>query len=514
MISKTTASSSSSSSSVMLLVTATTTGALLGAFVSRWWYLSASSSLTITTNTNTAALPIRTTATQSASTQKKKKHSAENDTSSTIPWHIRKEQLSRHELYFGEQGMQQLQQTRICVVGLGGVGSHTVMALARGGIGYLRIIDHDQVTLSSLNRHAVATLADVGTPKAIALRNAMLQICPDPNYLQMDPRVEMYTAETASALLDDTPNQSWDLIIDAIDDIPTKAHLIRHCLQRSIPVISCMGAGGKSDFTRLCVSDLRSAAKDPLATKLKQTLKQLLAAKQSNNNNTSNTDNYLDDMKKLTVLYNSEKPVVKLADFTASQKAQGVQQFGAIEGMRIRILPVLGTTPSIMGQALAAYALTECGGKPLAQPVTGERVGKNVRNKLYQKLEHREQGIAQYYDPQRTYPREESIIVTLGNGKTVWLGPLQVDQDDIDYLMQVWRNRCAVTQARLGTIFHLVRWDVSQPSDLHNLVLMSAGALQKYDNPLDYHCSWETIPSDVRQTIELRLQAIRQVQEF
>ncbi|GAX15316.1 hypothetical protein FisN_8Hh382 [Fistulifera solaris] len=497
-----------SSSSLMMLVTASTTGAFLGALISRWWYLSSSKT------TEREAVSFNTIFSSSSSTSRVNR--ATNDT--TIPTHIRKEQLSRHELYFGEEGMQQLQKTRICVVGLGGVGSHTVMALARGGIGYLRIIDHDQVTLSSLNRHAVATLADVGIPKAVALQNSMRQICPDPQYLQVDPRVEMYTAETAASLLDyDEDGQlcSWDLVIDAIDDIPTKAHLIQHCLQRNIPVISCMGAGGKSDFTRLCVSDLRSAAKDPLATKLKQTLKQLLA-KQHNSITTNNgsMDNYLDDMKKLTVLYNSEKPVVKLADFTASQKAQGVQHFGAVEGMRIRILPVLGTTPSIMGQALAAYALTECGGKPLAQPVTGERVGKNVRNKLFQKLEHREQGIAQHYDPQRVHSRDEPTILTLPDGKQVWIGPLQVDQDDIDYLMQVWRNRCAVTQARLGTIFHLVRWDVSQPSDLHNLVLISAGALQKYDNPSDFLRSWETIPNDVRETIELRLQAIRQVQEF
>ncbi|GAX15325.1 hypothetical protein FisN_8Lh382 [Fistulifera solaris] len=497
----------SSHFSLTMLVTATTTGAFLGALISRWWYLSSSKA------TEPKTVSSKTRFASSSSTSRLNPATNNN----TIPRHIRKEQLSRHELYFGEEGLQQLQKTRICVVGLGGVGSHTVMALARGGIGYLRIIDHDQVTLSSLNRHAVATLADVGIPKAVALQNSMRQICPDPHYLRVDPRVEMYTAETAAALLDyDEDGQlcSWDLVIDAIDDIPTKAHLIQHCLQRNIPVISCMGAGGKSDFTRLCVSDLRSAAKDPLATKLKQTLKQLLAKQSNSTAGNINMDNYLDDMNKLTVLYNSEKPVVKLADFTASQKAHGVQHFGAVEGMRIRILPVLGTTPSIMGQALAAYALTECGGKPLAQPVTGERVGKNVRNKLFQKLEHREQGIAHHYDPQRMYSRDEPTVLMLHDGKQVWIGPLQVDQDDIDYLMQVWRNRCAITQARLGTIFHLVRWDVSQPSDLHNLVLISAGALQKYDDPSNYLRSWEMIPDDVRETIELRLQAIRQVQEF
>ena len=457
-------------------------------------------------------------------------------TITTLPAEIRQEQLSRHTLYFEATGMQRLQQARVCVVGLGGVGSHTAVMLARAGLGYLRLVDFDQVTLSSLNRHACATLADVGTPKATCLQQHLRRICPDPQYLQLDARVAMYTAESGPGLLElptsdgvgnnnetrrqqqqqQQQQQQWDLVIDAIDDVPTKAALLAHCITHKIRVISCMGAAGKSDFTRLHCSDLRAAAKDPLATKLRQSLKQLLLKVDD-----VREHDYLDDMDVLTVLYCSEKTVVKLADFTPEQKAQGVHHFGAVDGMRIRVLPVLGTMPAIMGQSLATMALTEIGRKPILQPLAGERVGKNVRNKLYQHLRNREQKICQQVLSQAglavmpneeqegcfvevpaaapSFAKNDAKCTKLLPGRT-WVGPLQVDSDDIDYLMQVWRNRCGVSGARLGTVLNLVRWDLSKPSTCNNLVLMSVGAMQRFDQD-----GTEGLSALVRQRIEARL---------
>jgi tRNA A37 threonylcarbamoyladenosine dehydratase len=377
----------------------------------------------------------------------------------TLPAEVREEQLSRHALYFGADGMVALQNAKICVIGLGGVGSHTAHMLARSGVGYLRLVDFDQVTLSSLNRHACATLSDVGIPKAVCLARFCRQICPDPTYLQLDPRVEMYTAETGPALL---AGETWDVVIDAIDDVPTKAALLAHCLEHNIKVVSCMGAGGKSDPTRLHLSDLRTAAKDPLASKLRQHLKKLFP----------DTERYLDDMDALTVLYNSEMTVVKMADLTPDQKEAGADQFGAVENMRVRIIPVLGTTPAIMGQALAAVVVTRVGNKPIGQPVAGERVGKNVRNKMFQHLVRREGKIYKRVGEQaglEKMPTDDDDIYNIEKGwwidmstgtasrssddksaNKIWIGPLQIVQEDIDYLMQVWRNRCAVTSSRLG----------------------------------------------------------------
>ncbi|CAB9509451.1 threonylcarbamoyladenosine dehydratase [Seminavis robusta] len=422
-----------------------------------------------------------------------------------LPGEIRDEQLSRHTLYFGEEGMDRLKNSSILVVGVGGVGSHVAHMLGRAGVGHLRLIDFDQVTVSSLNRHACATLADVGIPKVTCMKDFLEKICPDPKHLRVEAMAEMYTQENGERLLQlphDTTKQQWDLVIDAIDDVPTKAALLAHCLQNNIRVYSCMGAGGKSDVTRLHISDLRTAAKDPLASKLRQSMKRILKTQQTSTSGVDGSD-YLENMEKLAIIYSSEKPVVKLADFTPEQKAQGVHTFGAVDGMRIRVLPVLGTMPAVMGQTLAAMALCELGGKPMS-PVTGERLGKNVRNRMYQHLKRREERITKDVVSSSNNNSNSLDAANLPpQGVLVdgtWIGPLKIDQDDMSYLMEVWRNRCAVTGDRLGNVLELVRWDKSKPTLCNNLVLMGVAALKKFDD-----IGKDSIPQEVQQVIEKRL---------
>lgn len=216
-----------------------------------------------------------------------------------LPSEIRAEMLSRNSLYFSSSndnksngGMDRITNASILIVGLGGVGSHTAHMLARAGVKYLRLVDFDQVTLSSLNRHAVATLKDVGLPKATVLCNHLRQICPDEDRLILDPIIKMYTGDREKdGTMLDPPNgvEQWDIIIDAIDDVPTKAALISHCAKRNIRVISCMGAGGKADPTRVHISDLRSASRDPLATAVRQKLR-LLAKKEAKESGTKITN--------------------------------------------------------------------------------------------------------------------------------------------------------------------------------------------------------------------------------
>ena len=239
------------------------------------------------------------------------------------------------------------------------------------GVKYLRLIDFDQVTLSSLNRHACATLEDVGIPKVIALKRFLHKVCPDRNFLDIDALPRMYTGTEKDGDMMDFPagkvsglqldKANWDFIIDAIDDVPTKAKLLAHCIRNNIRVVSCMGAGGKSDVTRIHISDLRTACQDPLATKLRQTLKKSLK-----NDSSIKNESYMEDMDKVAVIYSSEKTVVKLVDFTPEQKEEGIHKFGAVDNMRIRVLPVLGTMPAIMGQSMAAMVLCELGGKPFS----------------------------------------------------------------------------------------------------------------------------------------------------
>jgi len=102
---------------------------------------------------------------------------------------------------------------------------------------------------------------------------------------------------------------------------------------------------------------------------------------------------------------------------------------------------------------------------------------------------------------------EVSETESFEGGKIVngqWVGPVQIDGDDVEYLLEVWRNRCAVTGDRLGTVLELARWDMSRPSTCNNLVLMGVSALQKFDKD-----GKATIPKDVQARIEARLQSCR-----
>lgn len=138
--------------------------------------------------------------------------------------------------------------------------------LARSGVGKIRLIDFDQVTLSSLNRHAVATMADVGISKATAMKQRLLEIVP---WCQIEDYSEMFLMKEADRLLAGTPH----LVLDCIDDVNTKAELIAYCLQHSLPVLTSMGAGGKADPTKLRIAPLSECINDPLAQKIRWKLK-------------------------------------------------------------------------------------------------------------------------------------------------------------------------------------------------------------------------------------------------
>mmetsp|Transcript_24790 Transcript_24790/g.52537 ORF Transcript_24790/g.52537 Transcript_24790/m.52537 type:complete len:233 (+) Transcript_24790:868-1566(+) len=186
-----------------------------------------------------------------------------------------------------------------------------------------------------------------------------------------------------------------------------------------------------------------------------------------------------------------KKTVAKLADLTEEQKKEGDKsQFGAVDGMRIRVLPVLGPMPAIMGQSLAAITLCELGKKPIQNPVTGERIGRNIRHRIFQQYGSREKKIA-------------SGELEIAGGAT-YTGPIEIVSDDVEYLYGVWRNRCAVTSAKIGAVLGLARWDTSKPATADNLVLMSRPALQRYDEK-----GKSSIDPKIRARIEDRLAACR-----
>ena len=155
------------------------------------------------------------------------------------------ERFTRLVDFYGEPGFRRIRAARVAVVGLGGVGSHAAVALARSGVGRLLLIDFDLVTQSSLNRAAAAGPADVGRPKAEVLAGQIARTCPD---TAIEIRQEFCDAKAAPALFDPRP----DWVVDAVDGLNPKVDLLEFCVRGGLPVASSMGASAHHDPTALC----------------------------------------------------------------------------------------------------------------------------------------------------------------------------------------------------------------------------------------------------------------------
>jgi tRNA threonylcarbamoyladenosine dehydratase len=272
---------------------------------------------------------------------------------------IIQEQLSRNVAFLGHEGVQKVRKSFVIVVGLGGVGSHAAHMLARAGVEQIRFIDFDQVTLSSLNRHAVATRSDVGVPKVIAMKNHLLKTVP---HCHIDARVQMFKLENAEELLGGNP----DFVLDCIDHLKTKAELINYCVSNSIRIISSMGAGAKADPSRIQIADISETFEDPLARSTRQELKR--------NGCTG----------PVPVVFSTEKPSsIKLLPLEES-KVEEADQYSSLPTFRSRILPVLGTIPALFGNAMASYVLTELAEFP-TEPLP-VKVTKRQYDKFSQEL--------------------------------------------------------------------------------------------------------------------------------
>lgn len=166
---------------------------------------------------------------------------------------------------FGAEALERLRRARVCVIGIGGVGSWSVEAIARSGVGEITMIDLDDICVTNVNRQLHALDGQIGRSKAGAMAERVAAIHPDCDVVVHE---KFFTAETAEQLLE--PN--YDVVIDAIDTVEHKALLISECRKREIPVVVCGGAGGKRDATAIRAADLARATNDPL---LKQVRKKL-----------------------------------------------------------------------------------------------------------------------------------------------------------------------------------------------------------------------------------------------
>jgi tRNA A37 threonylcarbamoyladenosine dehydratase len=167
---------------------------------------------------------------------------------------------------FGQPAQERVRRARVCVVGLGGVGSWTVEALARSGVGELALVDLDDVCISNVNRQLHAVVGQYGRPKVDVVQERILAIHPD---CTVRPLRAFFTAANADQILEGP----FDYLVDAIDSPSLKCLLIARCRARDLPVVTVGGAGGRRDPTAVRVSDLAFSTHDALLQEVRRGLR-------------------------------------------------------------------------------------------------------------------------------------------------------------------------------------------------------------------------------------------------
>lgn len=190
--------------------------------------------------------------------------------------------LQRTELLIGTENIKILEHSHVAVFGLGGVGGYAVEGLVRAGIGEITLIDCDVFSETNLNRQLYATVETVGRPKTEVTKERITAVAPECKVHTIDL---FYTPENA----DQIDLSQFDYIIDAIDTMTSKIHLICRAKEENIPIISSMGTGNKTDPTKLKVTDLYKTQGCPMARILRRELKQR-------------------NVPKLKVVYSEEEP--------------------------------------------------------------------------------------------------------------------------------------------------------------------------------------------------------------
>lgn len=239
------------------------------------------------------------------------------------------EQFSRTEILLGREGMERLQDARVAVFGIGGVGGHAVEALARSGVGTLDLIDNDTVALTNLNRQIVATHKTIGQYKVDVAKERILDINPE---MTVNTHRCFYLPETAEQF-DFT---QYDYVVDAIDTVAGKLQLVEQAVAAGVPIISSMGAGNKLDPTAFRVADIYKTNVCPLAKVMRRELKKR-------------------GIKKLKVVYSEEQPIEPKSDLGEKEREES--------GIKKRQIPGSNAfVPSVVGLIIAGEVIKDLAG--------------------------------------------------------------------------------------------------------------------------------------------------------
>lgn len=175
-------------------------------------------------------------------------------------------EFSRTELLIGQAALEKLQNSRVAIFGVGGVGGYVCEALVRSGVGHFDLIDNDTVSLTNINRQIIALHSTIGKLKVDVMKERMLDINPD---VDVSVHPCFYLPETA----DQFDFSNYDYVVDAIDTVTGKIEIIVQADAHQVPVISSMGAGNKLNPAMMEVSDIYKTSVCPLARVMRRELK-------------------------------------------------------------------------------------------------------------------------------------------------------------------------------------------------------------------------------------------------
>lgn len=176
------------------------------------------------------------------------------------------EWTERAELLFKKQGLENLKNAHVMVIGLGGVGSFAAEFLARAGVGTMTIVDGDIVDITNINRQLPALHSTVGQPKVTIVGDRLMDINPELNLIRLQ---EFLSPERAYAIV--TPQ--YDYVLDCIDSVTPKLNLLMSARRQKVKIISNMGAGGKYEASKVKVADISKTEYCPLAKTIRKRLK-------------------------------------------------------------------------------------------------------------------------------------------------------------------------------------------------------------------------------------------------
>ncbi|MEE0962865.1 tRNA threonylcarbamoyladenosine dehydratase [Ruminococcus sp. YE282] len=244
-------------------------------------------------------------------------------------------QFSRTELLLGKEAMEKLNNSKVAIFGIGGVGGYTAEALVRSGVGTLDLIDDDKVCLTNINRQIFATRKTVGKYKVNVAEERLHDINPD---VIINTHKTFYMPDTAEQF----DFSQYDYIVDAIDTVTGKITLVVNADKSGTPIISSMGAGNKLDASAFEVADIYSTSVCPLARVMRTELRKR-------------------KIKSLKVVYSKEKPITPVDDMAISCKQHCICPPGTARKCTQR-RQVPGSTafvPSVVGLIIAGEVVKD-----------------------------------------------------------------------------------------------------------------------------------------------------------